>query len=236
MSRNLLIILFSLTLSWTGLSQNPDSITVIPMTTAGTDTVQPVKQAVGSKRIKRPDSFWRRISLGGNLGFQFGTVTGFNISPEARIRTIDQLYVGVGFIYQYFSVKDRFWDTLTYDHVSYTSNTFGGRIYLRYYLRSLFDGWAGNFFAHAEYEYLHYVIPFVSDPNGRYVDVFDYNQQTYSKGRDILEVHSVFVGGGYSQPVTNRVFIDLLIMFNLNDSPYSPYSNPVFRLGVGVGL
>ncbi|NQV01760.1 MAG: hypothetical protein HQ542_03890 [Bacteroidia bacterium] len=231
-----LIILFIFSLSWTGLSQDPDSITVIPMATNESDTIQPRKKAAGTARIRRPDNFWRRVAIGGNIGFQFGTVTGFNISPEVRIRTVDQLYVGVGFVYQYFRFSDYFWDTLDSTFVSYTSNTYGGRIYLRYYLKSLFDGWAGNFFVHTEYEYLHYVIPFKLDTNGRYVDVYDYSQQTYSKGKELIDIHSVFVGGGYTQPISNRVFVDFLIMFNLNDNPYSPYSNPVFRLGVGVGL
>jgi hypothetical protein len=55
-------------------------------------------------------------------------------------------------------------------------------------------------------------------------------------GRSIVEVNSFFVGGGYRQPVSNRVAIDFLLLFNLNDSYNSPYSNPIFRLGVGVGL
>jgi len=230
-----LIILVIFSLSWTALCQNPDSITVIPMATTTTDTVLADKKVTKPARVRNPDSFWRRIAVGGNVGFQFGTVTGFNISPEVRIRTIDQLYVGLGFIYQYFRFSDYFYDTMDNKFVSYTSNTFGGRVYARYYLRSLFDGWAGNFFVHAEYEYLHFVVPFELDPNGRYQDIFNPNV-TYSKGKETRDIHSVFVGGGYSQPISNRVFIDLLIMFNLNDSPYSPYSNPVFRLGVGVGL
>ena len=184
--------------------------------------------------MPRPDNFWRRVSVGGNIGFQFGTVTGFNISPEVRIRTIDQLYVGVGFIYQYFRVNNYFYDTTNMEYVSYTSNTFGGRVYLRYYLSSLLDGWVGNFFAHVEYEYLHYIIPFEYDPTGRFVDI--YNGLHYSEGRDVLQIHSVFVGGGYRQFLSTRAFVDFLILFNLNDTPNSPYTNPIFRLGVGVGL
>jgi len=236
MKRIALLAASFLILLSTGLSQNPDSITVIPMATASKDSVKQGVTRTAPAAYQRPDNFWRRISLGGNIGFQFGTVTGFNISPEVRIRTIDQLYVGVGFIYQYFRFRDYFYDTLNLEYVSYTSNTFGGRVYLRYYLRSLFNGWAGNFYVHTEYEYLHYVIPFQPDPNGRYVDIWDLMQQRYSKGREVFDVHSIFVGGGYSQPISNRVFIDLLIMFNLNDTPNSPYTNPVFRLGVGVGL
>jgi hypothetical protein len=55
-------------------------------------------------------------------------------------------------------------------------------------------------------------------------------------GKEKVEINSLFVGGGYRQPISNRVAMDLLILFNLNDSYNSPYSNPIFRLGVGVGL
>jgi len=229
------LLLFALTISWSSFSQDPDSITVIPMVTASPDSAIAKKQPTKKLKMPRPDNFWRRVSVGGNVGFQFGTITGFNISPEVRIRTIDELYVGVGFIYQYFRVNDYFYDNTNKEYVSYTSNTFGGRIFLRYYLASLLTGWVGNFFAHVEYEYLNYIIPFVYDhPNGRYIDIF--TGFHYSKGRDVLEIHSVFIGGGYRQPISNRTFVDFLILFNLNDTPYSPYANPVFRLGVGVGL
>ncbi|MFC2101681.1 hypothetical protein ACFLS7_01680 [Bacteroidota bacterium] len=232
-SKTLILIICILALSTPLYSQNPDSITVIPMATSKNDTVQPVRKAATGQRVKRPNSFWRRVALGGNIGFQFGTVTGFNISPEVRVRAVDQLYVGVGFIYQYFRVTDYYYDWDNKEFVNYSANTFGGKIFLRYYLRSLFEGWAGDFFAHTEYEYLNYILPFEQDPTGPIEDPY---QNRYVKGTDHLEVHSIFVGGGYSQPISNRVFIDLLVMFNLNDSPSSPYTNPVFRLGVGVGL
>lgn len=227
----LITFLFSLEMA----AQGNDSLVVIPMEGAVADTTPDLTRPSTKKaRYRNPDSFWRRVSVGGYVGFQFGTITGFNIAPEVRIRTVDQLYVGVGFIYQYFRVSDYFIDTASWEYVSYTSNTFGGRIYLRYYMGSLFDNWLSNLFVHTEYEYLHYIIPFEYDPKGRFIDV--YTGMPYSKGREVIEIHSVFLGGGYRQFISNRAFFDFLILFNLNDSPYSPYSNPVFRLGVGVGL
>jgi len=186
-----------------------------------------------SAKPKKPDNFLRRISVGGNIGFQFGSVTGITISPEARIRAIDQLYIGVGFIYQYLRYKNYYWDDLNQEFIDFQSNVFGGRIYARYYLRSLFNNALGNIFAHVEYEYLYYSVPFSADPNGR---IFDPYNNPLSPGRTSIEVNSFFVGAGYSQPVGGRAFIDFLILFNLNDSYNSPYTNPIFRLGVGVGL
>lgn len=186
-----------------------------------------------SAKPKKPNTFWRRISVGGNLGFQFGSVTGITISPEVRIRTIDQLYVGTRIIYQYFNYKNYFWDSDTGEFLSYESNVYGGGIYLRYYLRSLFSNFFGNFFAHAEYEYMAYTRPYIFTAGGH---IFDPYGNSYVPGNQIVEINSIFVGGGYSQPIGNRVSMDLLILFNLNDSYNSPYSNPIFRLGVGVGL
>ncbi len=179
------------------------------------------------------DNFWRRLSVGGNVGFQFGTVTGIMISPEVRIRTVDQLYVGLGFTYQYFRYRDYYWDDINKNYLDFSSNVYGGRIYLRYYLRSLFHSWIGNLFAHAEYEYMAYIQPYHYDPLGR---IYDPYNNTLAPGQSTVSYNSVLIGGGYSQPIGGRVFMDLLILFNLNDTYYSPYSNPVFRIGVGVGL
>ena len=186
-----------------------------------------------SKPAVPKDNFWRRMAVGGNVGFQFGTVTGIMISPEVRVRTFDQLYVGIGFTYQYFMYRDYYYDFKSNEYLDFSSNVFGGRIYLRYYLRSIFNNWLGNIFAHAEYEYLAYIEPYHYDINGHILDPYN---NIVSPGKTTVSYNSILVGAGYSQPLGGRVFMDVLLLFNLNNSYYSPYSNPVFRIGVGVGL
>ena len=182
---------------------------------------------------KNPDNFWHRVSVGGNLGFQFGTVAGITIAPEVRIRTIDQLYVGFRFVYQYIYDKNYFYDTRSKNYLSYQANVLGGSLYLRYYLSGLFDNFLKNVFAHVEYEYLVYQRPYVQSSSG-YIQGAD--SQFYKPGKDIIQYNSFFVGGGYRQPVSSHVSMDFLLLWNINDTYSSPYSNPVFRLGVGVGL
>jgi len=186
-----------------------------------------------SSKPGNPDNFWRRVSVGGNLGFQLGNVTGITVAPEVAVRTVDNLYVGLRFTYQYYSYKNYFWDDKNNQYLSYKSNVYGGGIFLRYYLTSLFDSFLGNLFAHVEYEYLYYTRPYTYDPAGY---IFDPYLNTYSPGNQVVEFNSIFVGGGYRQPIANRISIDFMVLFNLNDSYQSPYSNPIFRLGVGVGL
>jgi hypothetical protein len=184
---------------------------------------------------QKSDDFWRRVSVGGYLSFQFGNVTGIVVSPEASVRLVDQLYGGLGFTYQYYWYKNYYYDTRPNppQWLNYSESVYGGRIFFRYYLRSLFDNFLGNVFAHTEYEYLYYVRPYKYDPRGSIIDPYG---NTFSPGQDAVEVNSIFLGGGYSQPIGGRAYLDLMILFNLNDTYNSPYSNPVFRIGFGVGL
>ena len=184
---------------------------------------------------QKKDNFWKRVSVGGYVSFQVGTVTGIVVSPEASVRLVDQLHVGLGLTYQYYWYKNYYLDTKTNppEYLNYSASVYGGRIFLRYYLRNLFDNFLGNIFAHTEYEYLYYVRPYKYDPRG---DIIDPYQNHFSRGKDAVEINSIFVGGGYAQPIAGRAYLDIMILFNLNDTYNSPYSNPVFRIGFGVGL
>jgi hypothetical protein len=208
---------------------------LVPLLFAGNIlSAQDTVAVTSPKKARKPDSFWRRVSLGGYLSAQFGSVAGVIISPEAKVRIVDHLYGGLGFTYEYNYFKNYYYDTKTNETLSFKLNVYGGRVFARYYLASLFDNFLGNIFAHVEYEYLYYISPYRYDPNGSIVgpDLVT----TFSRGKTATEVNSFFVGGGYSQPLGGRASLDLLILFNLNDSYNSPYSNPIFRIGFGVGL
>ncbi len=182
---------------------------------------------------RNPDNFWHRVAIGGNIGLQFGSTTSITVSPEVRIRTIDQLYVGFRFIYQYLSFKNYFYDTVSGGYLSYKTNVFGGSVYLRYYMGSLFTNFLSNLFVHAEYEYISYHRPFVQSDQGTLIGADNY---LYKNGKSVVAFNSLFLGGGYRQPITKSVSLDLLILFNINDTYSSPYTNPIFRLGVSAGL
>jgi len=185
------------------------------------------------QRKKSTESFWRRVNVGGNVGFTFGSVTGIVISPEVSIRAVNYLYTGVGFTYQYFHQKDYFYNRMTNDFIDYSSSVIGGRVFARYYLRGLFNNFLGNLYPHVEYEYLYYTVPYVYDPAGYILDPYN---NPYSPGESAVEINSIFVGAGFSQPIAGRAYLDFLILFNLNDSYLSPYTNPVIRIGFGIGL
>ena len=73
-------------------------------------------------------------------------------------------------------------------------------------------------FAHAEYEEL---------------NLEGYNQYLNNYSR--LWVPSFFIGGGYNQPIGQRGFLQLMILFEVLQDRNSPYyqRNPVVRIGFG---
>lgn len=71
-------------------------------------------------------------------------------------------------------------------------------------------------FGHVEYEVL----------NGR----FDPTSE------NTMNVAGLFVGGGYMQMFGDRFFSGIMVLYNLNDNIYSPYTNPIIRVNFGIGL
>lgn len=149
-----------------------------------------------------------RIDFGGYLGVQFGTVTLINVSPLASYRVTEQFHAGLGLTYQYY--KDN-----TYEP-AYSSSAYGGSIFARYFI------WR-DLFAHVEYAPL-YITNFVYYPPGS----FQEDKAPWA--------HDILVGGGYRQWIGEKASISMMMLFNVNETIYSPYSNPIIRIGFGVGL
>jgi hypothetical protein len=94
----------------------------------------------------------------------------------------------------------------------YSSNIYGGRILLNYTV-------IWNIFLHAEYELLNYQ-PY----------------SFYPADAKRVNVNSWLVGAGFRQWIGSKSFLNLSVLWNLNETPLSPYTNPIIRIGVGFGL
>lgn len=152
------------------------------------------------------DGFWDRFYTGGGIGLQFGSQTFINISPLLGYRLTEKFSAGVSVTYLYYKYKAQ------NPAYSYSSNTYGGSVFSRYLILE-------NLFAHVEYELLR-------------LDVRD-NVSRLLGTKDIV---SVLVGGGYRQMLGERSSINLMLLYNLNESTYSPYQNPIIRLSFGIGI
>lgn len=91
----------------------------------------------------------------------------------------------------------------------YKSNTYGGGVFGQYYFLQ-------NFIAHLEYELL--------------------NLNDFNNPEDRVNVNSIFVGGGYRSMMGSRSFFSILLLYNLNETFNTPYTNPIIRIGFGIGL
>ena len=147
------------------------------------------------------ERFLDKFFVGGNLGFQFGTVTFVDVSPLVGYKFSDKISAGIGATYQYYHYKDKYYD--------FQTNVYGGRVFGRYFFTDYV-------FGHAEFEYLN-------------LEAFDFQRKR-------VDVTSVLAGGGYIQRFGNHSGIYAMILYNFTESVYTPYTNPIIRVGVNIGL
>lgn len=163
---------------------------------------------------KKQHNILERMDFGGYLGAQFGTVTMVDISPIVGYRVSDDFNVGVGGTFQYYRYRDPNFSAYTYKSTAYGLNLF-----MRYFI------WQ-ELFGHVEYAPL-----FVN-----YYDYFDDGSGNPSLVKGDVWVHDFLIGGGYRQWIGNKAFVTFMILWNVNESYYSPYRNPIIKIGFGAGI
>lgn len=82
------------------------------------------------------EKFSDRLVFGGNIQLQFGNYTILGASPMIGYRITPRLLGGVGGIYTYYRIRDRFG--------TYENSIYGGSVFGRFYITE-------EIFAHAEY-------------------------------------------------------------------------------------
>ena len=157
-----------------------------------------------------------RLFFGGNFGFSFGSTTSIIVSPLAGIYITPRLSSGLGIRYEYY--KSNYPGIVAFD-----THIYGGSVFTRY---MIFKNMAETFgvgelgtgmFLQGEYEVL--------SLESRYFD------HSYTDPGDRFLLHSVLAGGGIYQPIGKRAGLLLTVLWNLNESYRSIYSNPIIRLG-----
>jgi hypothetical protein len=166
------------------------------------------KQEMKEKRQQRLE----RWAFGGNFWLAFGTNSYVELSPVVLYRATPRLMIGPGFTYIYENNK-------TY---GYETSTYGPRAIANFSLIQNLDEMLniniGNIVLHAEYEYLSIEKLYI-DPFG---DIF-------SDGR--TWINTMLVGGGIYQPLGRRGGLSLIVLYNIIENEFSPYTNPVIRVG-----
>ena len=147
-----------------------------------------------------------RLYIGGNVGLLFGSTTLIELSPQVGYRLTDKFVPGIGITYIYQNFRQ--------GSLHYENSVYGGSIFSKYFFTE-------KFFGHVEYEMLNVEYP-IYGPN--LVPMIDRKW-----------ISSFYIGGGYSQPLGERGFAQIMILFELIQDPFYPYyrSNPIIRIGFG---
>lgn len=155
---------------------------------------------------KPKNSFWQRTYVGGYFGLQFGTVTYLDVSPMVIFQAAPNFFTGVGGTYQY--IRNKYYDP------DYSTSAYGANVMARYHV------WK-DLFLQAEYDplYLSY-----------------YPGYNTTARKQFTWIHDFLVGVGYRQWLGQRAFMTIGLFYNLNETEFSPYDNPIFRFGFGIGL
>ncbi len=163
------------------------------------------RSAMASDRNVSEMSPRERIFIGGSLGFQFGSFsTTLGIHLHGGYLVTNRLMLGMGGNYQYMSFSAT--------GSRYTSHIYGAGAFARYAIVS-------GFFAHAEFERLNLQSSPADDNSGN---------------RPRITENNYLVGAGYTFGASSRVRLNLMLLYNLNDSSQVYYENPFFRVGVDV--
>jgi len=152
-----------------------------------------------------------RLFSGGNFGLQLGTYTVIDVSPIIGYRFTERFSAGVGGIYQYYGYKNKY-----YPGLNFNTNIYGGKTFIRFYILDYL-------FAHGEYEVL-----------SLETEYFDPSRIRHLTERFL--VHSVLVGGGYAQRIGMNSAINLMLLYNINETVDTPYRNPILRMGFDIGF
>jgi len=159
-----------------------------------------------NSNYKPENSFKSRLFYGGGFGLQFGSATLIELAPVIGYKVTPKFGIGIGPTYKYYRYENYY---VPNTHV--TTNVYGASLFARYFI---FE----NIFAHVEYESLFFNTQYPGYPIER------------------QEFKSFLVGGGYRQMIGRNAGLNFTVLWNLNDTYNSPYTNPIIRMGFTVGL
>jgi len=166
---------------------------------------------LGNVSQSESDAKPQRWFAGGMIGGSFSNYGGsFEIAPLVGYKVTPKLAVGTRVTYIYSSYKNQYTGT------RYNLNDYGASLFARYQFFK-------SFFGQAEYEALSLELP----------------SYVLAPGESSRQwINSLFVGGGLLQPIGGRGFTSIAILFNLLETEKSSYvySNPIIRIGFGVGF
>ncbi|HAM09072.1 MAG: hypothetical protein A2X05_04675 [Bacteroidetes bacterium GWE2_41_25] len=149
-----------------------------------------------------------RMFFGGSFGLQFGTLTNIQVSPIVGLWVLPRLAVAAGPTFTY------------YKYYEDETTMCGGKGYAQFViLKDLNNilpvGIHTGIFVHLEDELLNLESAYWQNP-------------PYASDR--FTVNTVLLGGGLSQQLGRRSFMNIMVLWALQNSGYAIYDNPEIRI------
>lgn len=152
-------------------------------------------------------------------GLWFGNYTHIEVAPQLGYHLTDRISLGAGTHYMFYRNRDYFSTVVHSTHIwgirgfSRISVIRDAARFLPFYL---FD----ELFLHGEYERMNLDNSYFNNPAAPLDDRYwmDY----------------LYLGFGISQRIGPRSSYTVMLLWNLNDSYFSLYNNPTFRIGMNI--
>jgi hypothetical protein len=189
-----------------------------------------------NNEMKNKRSFMDRISVGGGLGFGFGSNSILvDVSPMIGYSVTNNFMVGLGITYKFHKVNDYYCNLVDKTLDDYKSHIYGGSVFTRYFFSGIDIPVIENMYLHGEVEPLIFQSDYTLVPgtSGNFIDAYN---NYYVKETDKISITSIFLGGGLRQMISENSFLYIEALWNFNEDLYSPYDNPRIRIGISVGI
>jgi hypothetical protein len=149
-----------------------------------------------------------RIFFGGTFGMQFGTLTNIQVAPVMGLWVLPRLSIAAGPNFTY------------YKYYEDETTMYGGKFYTQFVLLQDLNnvipvGLHMGIFLHLEDEILNLESAYWQTP-------------PYSSER--FTVNTLLFGGGISQQLGRRSFMNFMVLWALQDTGYAIYDNPEIRI------
>jgi hypothetical protein len=161
--------------------------------------------------VEEKNAWHENFRFGGGFGLRFGTITQIDLSPRIEFIATERWSFGVGGTYLYYNNKAYFYKTSIYGFNAFTDFAIIND------LSSVLPIGSGTaLLLHAEANYLNL------DPDMDFGAIPPRTERFW--------IWQPMIGGGLKVPAGKRAYLLVLVLYNLNDLPYSPYSNPTINL------
>ncbi len=183
---------------------------LVPFVLASAICLMAVSAGYGEERPVSDLSPRERTFVGGFLGLQVGSFTAVSLNLHAGYRLTDRLSAGLAGSYHY--ANDSWFGQ------SFSSHMYGASVFARFRVHS-------GIFVHGEYERIR--LESRLPPYDPHFDPDD---------RPTVTEENYFIGAGYAIPMSERVRLNILALYNLNRDSQAYLDNPFFRVGVDIFL